>query len=232
MAAAYLTAASGIVATPGASSSNWAFKDSSGVPSRLRITSLQGGRFFGAWVRGSDPAFKRYGGRIDEILGSLRVETAGDWPEEKFAGMAARVPSLWTRGSRLSSATHASMQFKSPPLFVEKGASTIHGFVTVAKEPAPAPGDLEAFNKMVKDRASDTVAPLEHRVWPATSDGLRSQGYADYLRSGNAMTTTRLRRFISVKNGVGLTVTCEARADAFDRLDPWCRRLADTVRLE
>jgi hypothetical protein len=124
------------------------------------------------------------------------------------------------------------MQFKSLPLAVEKGTATIHGFVTVSKEPVPSPGQLETFNKVVKERASDTVALLEHRSWPAAPSLGRPEGYVDYLRSGTTLTSTRIRRFITVKNGVGLMFFCEARADAFDRLDPWCRRMAETVRLE
>ena len=175
---------------------------------------------------------KRYAGRIDTLLASLRVENAAEWPEERFAGMAARAPEAWSRGSRLSNATNATMQFKSPPLFVDKGTDTIHGFVTLAKEPVPPPGDLEAFQKMLKNRASDTVALLEHSPWPAAVGSGRAGGYVDYLRSGTPLTSTRIRRWITVSKGVGLTFACEARADAFDRLEPWCRRMAETVRLE
>ena len=233
VAQAYLAGASDVVATPGPSnSSTWRFRDSSGVSSRLQIAPAGADRFFGAWVRGSDAAMKRYSSRIDVLLASLRVEDPTQWPEEKFAGLIARVPPTWDRGSRLSSSTNATMQFKSLPLFVEKGASTIHGFVTVSREPVPPPGDLEAFNKFVKARASDTVALLEHHPWLALEGVERAAGYVDYMRSGTALTSTRIRRWITVKNGMGLTLSCEARADAFDRLDPWCRRMAYTVRLE
>jgi hypothetical protein len=160
------------------------------------------------------------------------VEDVSKWPEERFAGMAVRAAPSWTRGSRLSNATNASMQFKSPTLFVDKGTDTIHGFVTLTKEPVPAPGDLEAFYKMVKSRTSDTAVRLDHAVWEPTPGLDRQEGYADYLRSGTPLTSTRIRRFITVKNGVGLTFTCEARADAFERLDSWCRRMAPTVRFE
>jgi hypothetical protein len=233
VAQAYLSGATDVVATPSASGeSAWTFKDSSGVSSRLHLTTAGGGRFFGAWVRGSGAAMKRYQARIDAILASLRVEDAAQWPEERFAGMIARAPSTWTRGSRLSNSTNATMQFKSLPIYVERGTSTIHGFVTLSKEPVPPPGDLEAFNKMVKARASDTVALLEHHPWLELTGVDRRAGYVDYLRSGTTLTSTRIRRFITVKNGVGLTLSCEARADAFDRLDPWCQRMAYTVRLE
>ncbi len=233
VAQAYIAEASEVVASPGpANSSTWRFKDSSGVSSRLHLAPAGTGRFFGAWVRGSDAAMKRYASRIDVLLASLRVEDPTQWPEEKFAGLNARVPPPWDRGSRLSSSTHATMQFKSPPLFVEKGASTIHGFVTVSREPVPPPGDLEAFSRFVKARASDTVALLEHHPWLALEGVERAAGYVDYMRSGTTLTSTRIRRWITVKNGMGLTLSCEARADAFDRLDPWCRRLAYTVRLD
>jgi hypothetical protein len=233
VAQAYLAGASEVTASPGPSNaSTWGFKDSSGVRSRLQLAPAGTGRFFGAWVRGSDAAMKRYQSRIDVLLASLRVEDPTQWPEEKFAGLIARVPPTWDRGSRLSSSTNATMQFKSLPLFVEKGASTIHGFVTVSREPVPPPGDLETFNKLVKARASDTVALLEHHPWLALEGVDRTAGYVDYMRSGTALTSTRIRRWITVKNGMGLTLSCEARADAFDRLDPWCRRLAYTVRLD
>lgn len=233
LAQAYLNGASEIVTSPGPSGvSGWTFRDSSRVASRLQIGAAGPGRFFGVWVRGSDAAMKRYASRVDVLLGSLRVEDPTQWPEERFAGLIARVPSTWTRGSRLSSPTQATMQFKSLPLFVEKGASTIHGFVTVSREPVPPPGDLEAFNKLVKARASDTVALLEHHPWPALEGVDRAPGYVDYMRSGTTLTSTRIRRWITVRNGVGLTLSCEARADAFERLDPWCRRMASTVRLE
>ena len=231
VASAYLTGSSALVATPGAQTSHWSFKDSSGVASRLRLSPTSGGRFFGAWVRGSEPAMKRYASRIDAVLGSVRVEDPAQWPEEKFAGMVARAPQSWTRGSRLSRAQSATMQFKSLPLFVERG-SAIHGFVTLSKEPVPSPGDLEAFNKIVRARASDTVAVIEHHPWLALEGVDRADGYVTYMRSGTTLTSTRIRRWITVRNGVGLTFSCEARADAFDRLDPWCRQMAYTVRLE
>jgi len=233
VAAAYLSGAFGVVVTPGREGAvTWTFKDQAGVSSRLRVAPAGPGRFIGAWARGSDAAMKRYQERIDVLMASLRLENTSDWPEERLAGMAVRAASSWTRGSRLSNATNASMQFKSPPLFVDKGTDTIHGFVTLTKEPVPPPGDLEAFFKMVRSRASDTVARLDHAEWAPTPGIDRPAGYADYLRSGTPLTSTRIRRWITVKNGVGLTFTCEARADAFERLDPWCRRMAPTVRFE
>ena len=233
VAAAYLSGARDINETPGgAATREWTFKDSSGVASRLRLGPADAGRFFGAWVRGSEAAMKRYSPRVDSLLGSLRVEDPTQWPEERFAGMVARAPATWTRGSRLSSPTLATMQFKSLPLAVEKGTATVHGFVTLSKEPVPPPGDLEAFNRAVKTRSSDTVAVMEHRPWLALSGIDRAEGYVDYMRSGNTMTATRIRRWITVKNGVGLMLSCEARVDVFDRLDPWCRRMAYTVRLD
>ena len=230
---AYLAGGSGVSKVAGSSGvSDWSFRDSSGVSSRLRLASARDGRFFGAWVRGSEAAMKRYAASIDSLLASLQVEDGSGWPEERFAGMVAHAPSTWTRGSRLSNRTNASMQFKSLPLAVEKGTATIHGFVTLSKEPVPAPGQLETFDKLVKERASDTMALLEHRPWPAAPNLGRPEGYVDYLRSGTTLTSTRVRRFITVKNGVGVMFFCEARADAFDRLDPWCRRMAETVHLE
>lgn len=233
VAQAYLSGATNIAVTPGpAGAATWTFKDQGGVSSRLRLAPTSRGRFFGAWARGSDAAMKRYEGRIDVLLASLRVENPSEWPEETFAGLLARAPSTWTRGSRLSNATNATMQFKSLPLFVDKGTDTIHGFITLSKEPVPAPGDLAAFNRMVKSRALGTVALLDHGPWLETPGLERPEGYVDYLRSGTPLTSMRLRRWITVKNGVGLTFVCEARADAFERLDPWCRRMAETVRFE
>mgnify|MGYP000682783867 CR=1 FL=1 len=49
------------------------------------------GRFFGAWVRGSEAAFKQYDAKLKTLLASLHVEDPATWPEEKFAGMTARV---------------------------------------------------------------------------------------------------------------------------------------------
>ena len=233
VATPYLTGAFGVVVTAGPrGATTWTFKDQAGVSSKLRVSPAGEGRFIGAWARGSTEAMKRYQGHIDSLLASLRFESPSEWPEERFAGMAVRAAPSWTRGSRLSNATNASMQFRSPPLFVDKGTDTIHGFVTLTKEPVPAPGDLEAFFKMVRSRASDTVARLDHADWPPTLGLDRPSGYADYLRSGTPLTSTRIRRWITVKNGVGLTLTCEARADAFERVDPWCRRMAPTVRFE
>lgn len=233
VAAAYLSGAFGVVVTPGRNGAiTWTFKDEAGISSKLRVSPAGEGRFMGAWARGSAEAMKRYEGRIDALMTSLRVESPAEWPEERFAGMAVRAAPSWTRGSRLSNATNASMQFRSPALLVDKGTDTIHGFVTLTKEPVPPPGDLEAFFKAVKGRASDTVIRLDHAPWPPTAGLNRPQGYADYLRSGTPVSSTRIRRFITVKNGVGLTFTCEARADAFDRVDPWCRLMAATVRFE
>jgi len=232
VAQAYLTDATEVVAAATSPSANWRFRDSSGVASMLRISPVGDGRFFGAWVRGSDPAMRQYTGRTDTILDSLNVEDPAQWREERFANMVARIPATWTRGSRLSNPTNATMQFKSLPLYVEKGTSAVHGFVTLSKEPVPPPGDLATFNQLVRARASDTVALLEHHPWLALEGVNRTAGYVDYMRSGTTLTSTRIRRWITVSGGVGLTLSCEARADAFDRLDPWCRRLAYTVRLE
>ena len=76
---------------------------------------------------------------------------------------------------------------------VERGTATIHGFATISKEPVPPPGDLAAFSRVVKDRGADTEAVIEHRPWPTRSADERSEGLMDYLRSGNAMTATRIR---------------------------------------
>lgn len=234
VAHAYLAGASEVTQSPGSSgATEWSFKDSSGVLSRLRLVPAPvAGQYFGAWVRGPESAFIRYKDRLATLLSSLRVEDVAQWKEDKFAGMTARVPRTWTSLSRLSNQTNGSMQFKSLPLGVDKGTDTVHGFITISKEPVPAPGDLAAFNKLIKDRASDTVSLVEHKPWPAIAEGQQPTGFMDFLRSGNTMTTTRIRRWITVKNGVGLTFACEARVDVYDRLDPWCRRMADTVRLD
>lgn len=233
VAEAYLAGATSVAAGAGAGGAQtWTFKDPTGVASRLWLTSTSDRRFFGAWVRGSDSAMQRYGPGIGSVLASLRVEDVSQWSEERFAGMVARAPTSWTHGSRLSNRTNAAMQFKSPPLAVEKGTSTVHGFASLSKEPIPPPGDLEAFRTLLAERVSDTVALLEHRPWLAVAGIDRAEGRVDLMRSGNTMTSTRIRRWITVKNGVGLTFTCEARADVFDRLDPWCRRMAYTVSLE
>jgi len=232
-AAAYLSGAAGTTVTAGpAGAMIWTFKDPAGVTSKLRLIPAGEGRFFGAWARGSEAAMKRYEGRVDVLLASLRLETPATWPEERFAGLTARVPPVWTRGSRLSNSTNATMQFKSPPLIVDKGTDTIHGFATLAREPVPAPGDLEAFSRVLKNRSSGTVATLHSGPWPATPGLDRPEGYVDYLRSGTPISSTRIKRWISVRGGMGLSFTCEARADAFDRLEPWCRRVAETVRFE
>jgi hypothetical protein len=232
-AAAYLSGASGVSTTAGpAGATTWAFKDPSGVNSKLRLAPGGEGRFFGAWVRGSEAAMRRYEQRVNVLLDSLRVEAAPAWPEERFAGLAVRVPAAWTRGSRLSNATNATMQFKSPPLSVDKGTDTIHGFVTLAREPILPPADLETFSRALKGRASGTFATLQHGVWPATPGLDRPEGYVDYQRSGTPVSSTRIKRWISARGGVGLSFTCEARADAFDRLEPWCRRMAETVRFD
>ncbi len=232
IAKAYLDGATAVVASPGVDGAHdWTFVDPGGMPSRLHLVPA-GPRFFGAWVRGSSAAMARYAPRVDAVLASLRVEDPVAWPEERFAGMVARAPAIWTRGSRLSNATHASMQFKSLPIHVEKGTATVHGFITLAKEPLARAGDLEAFNRVLRERSSDTVAVLDHQPWLELSGIARGPGYMDYMRSGNAMTSTRIRRWITVKGGAGLVFTCEARADVFDRVDPWCRRMTYTVSLE
>ena len=232
-AAAYLTGAFGVTVKTGPSGAmTWTFRDPAGVNSKLRLARAGEGRYFGAWARGSEAAMNRYEKRVDVLLDSLRFEAAPAWPEERFAGLAARVPPAWTRGSRLSNATQATMQFKSPPLVVDKGTDTIHGFITLAREPVPAPGNLEAFSKAIKGRAAGTFATLNHGPWPATPGLDRPEGYVDYLRSGTPVSSTRIKRWIAVRGGVGLSFTCEARADAFDHLDPWCRRMAETVRFE
>ena len=234
VAQAYLSGASEIsgAAASNGSGQQWIFKDSAGVRSRLRITPSGDGRYVGGWARGPDAAMKLYSPLLDVLLDSVTLESYAAWPEERFASLVARVPAAWTRGSRLANATHATLQFKTPPLTVEKGALTIHGFATVAREPVPPPGDLAAYNKFVKERAYDTVAVLDHQPWDAGGGATPVPGYVDYLRSGNTLTSTRMRRWITVRNGVGLTFTCESRADVFDRLDPWCRRMARTVHLE
>lgn len=233
VAQAYLTGASEVSqARKTGSTVEWSFRDSSGVSSRLMVRAARDGRFFGAWARGPEAAMKRYSGRLDDLFASLTLEVAADWPEEKFGGMSARAPSNWSRGSRFSSATNAVMHLKSPPLAVDKGTETIHGFVTLTKEPVPPPGDLAAFQRMLADRASDTVVVVQHRPWTPTGHTREGDGYTEFLRSGTTLSDTRSRRWVMVQAGVGMTLACEARSDAFDRLEPWCERMAGTVRLE
>jgi hypothetical protein len=226
----YLTGASTVSAkavTGGAM--EWSFKDSSGLPSRLRVIPVGDGRFTGAWARGPEKAMKEYSSAVDSILISLTVEKPSTWPEERFAGMIVRVPASWTKGSRLSSATNASMQLKSPPLATEKANATIHGFATLSKEPAT---DLASFAKMLRERETDIAVRTDRVDWPEVPGVNRPAGFRDLLRSGNSLTSTRIRRWISVRNGVGLIFSCEAKSDAFDLLDPWCERMSATVRFE
>ena len=230
----YLAGASGIRKEPAspAGSNEWSFRDPQGVLSRLRTKAARDGRYFGAWARGSDAAMELYARRLDALFASLSFESPADWPLESFAGMVLRAPATWSRGSRLSNATHATMQFKSLPLAVDKETETIHGFVTLSKEPVPPPGDLDAFYRHLRERASDTVVVVAHEPWAPPGAPPGFSGYADQMRSGTSLSATRSRRWITVENRVGLVLACEARADAFDRLAPWCVRMADTLRLE
>jgi len=227
----YLAGASGVSQKPASSGGvEWSFRDSSSVPSRLRIKAAGDGRFFGAWARGSEAALNRYSARLDGLFASLTLEIPEKWPEERFGGMTARVPSSWTRASRLSNDSNATMQFRSLALAVDKGTDTIHGFVTLSKEPAP--GGLDAYALALKERASDTVVLIQHQPWTPPGSSDPNAGYADFLRSGTTLSATRSRRWFTVHNQVALVLSCEARADAFDRLEPWCVRMAQTIRLD
>jgi len=226
----YLTGASDVRKTSVTNgSTEWSFTDSSKLPSRLRVIPVGAERLTGGWARGPESAMKAYSKSLDALFDSLSVEDPAKWPEERFAGMAVRAPAAWTRGTRLSNATNATMQFKSPALATEKANATIHGFATLSKEPAT---DLATFAKMLRERETDIAVRTDRVDWPEVPGVDRPAGFRDLLRSGNSLTSTRIRRWISVRNGVGMILSCESKSDVFDLLDPWCERMSATVRFE
>ena len=228
----YLQGAAGVSSSPKAGQSvEWTFTDSSGLPSRLRLIPAGDGRFFGGWARGSDAAMKANGQDLDAIYDSMTAEDPSRWPEEQYAGLALRVPASWTRGSRMSNATNATMQFRSPPLAVEQGNTTVHGFLTLAREALQAPGDVDAFRKVLKERDTDIAVRLESAPWPGTSGLSRPAGYYERLRSGNTLAATRIARWVTAKDGSGIILTCESNAEVHESLLPWCERVAATVRV-
>lgn len=230
-AQAYLRGGAAASASPKArQATEWSYTDSERLPSRLRLIPTGDGRFFGAWSRGAEAAMQAQARDLDAFFDSMTLEEPAKWPEEQFAGLAVRVPPSWTRGSRLSNATHATMQFKSPPLAVEKGDATVHGFVTLAKEPIPSPGDQDALRKVLKERETDIAVRLDSASWPEAPGLGRPIGLYERLRSGNTLASTRIARWLVATSGTGVILTCESNAEVHESLLPWCERMASTVR--
>lgn len=220
VAAPYLAGARNLVGSRDGEWFVWTFLDPAGVESRLALRGDQK-RVFGAWVRGGFNDDRS--ATLDRVVRSIDAAIPDSWPEESYGSVAVRVPRDWTRRSRMTNALGSSMQFRSPPFALDRGATTVHGFLTVSTEPVPAPGDADAFYKAVRDRLTDTIVLLRHEKWRT--------GWADLARSGTTVSETRVRRWIDARDGRGLMVTCESRADVFDRLEPWCVRIAGTALL-
>jgi hypothetical protein len=221
LATPYLAGGTNVLRTPDSTGVQWTFMDPAGAESRLVLRS-SAGKTFGGWIRGSFPDARA--STLERVIRSLDAALPASWPEETYGSTSARIPADWTRRSRMTNHLGSSMQFRSPPLGLDRGATTVHGFLTVSTEPVPSPGDAEAFYKLIKDRLSDTIVLLRHERW-------RTTGWADLARSGTTVSQTRVRRWIDAAHSRGLIVTCESRADVFDRLEPWCVRIADTAAL-
>jgi hypothetical protein len=132
----------------GFSGKTWYFNSEDGDESaRLMLTTIEG-KLYGLFVRGEAPTVEAYESAIDAMWEGFSIEEARFFEsyERPDIGLFLKHPRSWERTALLGNRGESLfVAFRSPPLHLESGGTTIHTTLEVNVNQVPAGTTLEGF---------------------------------------------------------------------------------------
>jgi hypothetical protein len=145
----------------------WFFQSEDGAESsRLMLTDLEG-RLYGIYIHGESPTMDANRRAIDAMWEGLSVEEARFFEvyERPDIGLFLKHPRSWERTAFLSrSGESLFVAFRSPPLLLEEGGSTIHATLEVTVNQVEPGTTLESYYTGRADIQGDNYRLLSHDV--------------------------------------------------------------------
>lgn len=146
---------------------SWYFHSEDGSEvSRLMMTPVEG-RLFGIYVHGEAPTMEAYQTAIDAMWKSFSVEEARFFEsyERPDVGLFLKHPRSWERTALLGkSGESLFVAFRSPPLLLDSGNTTIHATLEINVNRVPAGTSLEKFYSERADMQGDNYRLLSHEA--------------------------------------------------------------------
>jgi hypothetical protein len=145
----------------------WYFQSEHGhESSRLMLTSVDG-RLYGLYVRGETPTIEAYKLAIDAMWEGFSIEEARFFEryERPDTGLFLRHPRSWERTAFLGQRGESLfVAFRSPPLLLESGGTTIHATLEVNVNQVPENTTLESFYGERADMQAGNYRLLSHNL--------------------------------------------------------------------
>jgi hypothetical protein len=131
---------------------------------RLMLTEIEG-KLYGLFVRGEAPTVEAYGPAIDAMWEGFSVEEARFFEtyERPEIGLFLKHPRVWERTAFLGNRGESLfVAFRSPPLLVESGGTTIHATLEINVNTVPDGTTLESFYGERADIQGERYRLLSH----------------------------------------------------------------------
>jgi hypothetical protein len=145
----------------------WLFQSADGAESsRLMLTEMEG-RLYGIYIHGESPTMDANRRAIDAMLDGLSIEEARFFEtyERTDIGLFLKHPRSWARTAFLSkSGESLFVAFRSPPLLLEEGGTTIHATLEVTVNKVEPGTTLESYYSGRADIQGDNYRLLSHDV--------------------------------------------------------------------
>ena len=214
---------------PGLRGRSYRFETAGGTRHLLLLAASAGDGpapgIFGFHAQGLSAAFDTHRTTLEAMAASVTLERAVLYPEVKNAAFAfaLRVPPSWRSQRTLSRGDSYLGQWQSPAIAADAKGNTGHASLTLAVQPGPGDGSLEAYYNSVRASLGDSFPVLSHTAW--------NGGWADLMRTETQVSESRIKRYYRVAAGKGYSLTCEAEEEQWSRMDRWCDIIASSLRV-
>jgi hypothetical protein len=208
----------------GAKGKSYAFSSADGAMRYELLLVEEHSRVYGLYGQAEAASFERYAPVLTQMQKSLTLERPAFYVEQRDEALAysLRLPPSWRETRHFTGGGSAVIQFTSPPLAADQSRETVHASLSLAVEPAPEDGSLDAYYQKSRLNLGDSFMILDHKPWRG--------GYLDVLRTETPLSMSQLKRHYKVESGRAYSLTLEAREDVFARVGRWYDLIAGTFR--
>ncbi len=208
----------------GVSGKSWVFAATDGSTRHRLLLFGPGDKVVGLYVQGDAAAYEKQAAAVEEIWSSLTFEKPELYPRREWRGhgVSLGIPDSWRETRNFSGGGTLLAQFVSPALASDKGRGTVHASLSVALEPLPEGGGLEAYQQSARRRLGDNFQLVSHASFKS--------GLVDVMRTETPLAVSYVKRFYFAEAGRGCSLSFEARDDVFPRASRWADVIASTLR--
>ena len=175
---------------------------------------------YGLYAQGETKPYEENAAIIEDMFASFAVDRPASWALHQGDGYSLRLPPGWRESRHFSGAGKTMLQWTSPAVGAEKN-QTLHASLTLSIEPTTL--DLPKYWKAQRDQQGDSFALLGHGEWRG--------GLIDSMRIETPVATSRVKRFLRIKDGKAYVLALDVREDAFSRVSKWYDQIATTLTL-